>query len=290
MLKNINLKQLDWQSLLRMPRTWLIALAVAVAGLHLTILDQSHQPNLMSVSILMWMAIASLLWDKRENLLLSTNLFCTAFGATLILLVVLRSISPAGYHLTVSPLISGMGLVMMTAGVKGFRFYWKELFILLLLALYALFASMLHAIDLPTLTTKFGNLALLLTGFNAYREGVVIVLPTGSVEVYGACSGVESIILMFYVACLFFLLIPISHLQKLVCLITAVLIGFITNGLRVSLMAWLVAYSNREAFDYWHGDDGSLLFAMFSVGLFGLFCWFTCVRPIAESLNTGESD
>ena len=288
MLKNINLKQLDWPSLLQMPKTWLIALTFAVAGLHLTILDQSHQPNLMSVSILMWIAIASLLWDKRENLLLNTNLFCTAFGATLILLVVLRSISPAGYHLTVSPFISGVGLVMMSAGVKGFRFYWKELLILLLLALYALFTSILHAIDLPTLTAQFGNFALLLTGFNAYRDGVVIALPTGSVEVYGACSGVESIILMLYVACLFFLVIPISHLQKIVCLVLAVLIGFITNGLRVALMAFLVAYSNTEAFDYWHGDDGSMVFAMVSVGLFGLFCWFACVRPIAETVDSGE--
>ena len=288
MLKNINLKQLDWPSLLRMPRTWLIALGIAIAGLHLTILDQSHRPNLMSVSILMWMAIASLLWDKRENLLLKANLFCTAFGATLILLVVLRSASPAGYHLTVSPLISGIGLVLMTAGVQGFRFYWKELFILSLLALYQLFDSILYAIDLPTLTTKFSNLTLLLMGFNAYRDGVVIALPTGSVEVYGACSGVESIILMFYVACLFFLLIPISHLQKLVCLIVAMLLGFITNGLRVSLMAWLVAYANEEAFDYWHGDDGSLVFAIVSVGLFGLFCWFAYVRAIAETVDSGE--
>ena len=289
MLKNINLRQLDWPSLLQRPRTWLISLGIAIAGLHLTILDQSHRPNLMSVSILMWMAIASLLWDKRENLLLNANLFCTTFGATLILLVILRSVSPAGYHLTISPLISGIGLVLMAAGIEGFAFYWKELLILLLLALYQLFDNILYAIDLPVLTAKFSNLALLLAGFDAYRDGVVITLPTGSVEVYGACSGVESMILMFYVACLFFLLIPISHLQKLVCLIVAVLLGFITNGLRVSLMAWLVAYANEESFDYWHGDDGSLIFAMVSVGLLGLFCWFAYVRAIAEAVDNGEA-
>lgn len=287
-MQKLNLRQVDWFNLLQAPKFWLLLLTLALAVLHLTILDLSGQPNLMSVSILMWLAIASLLWDKRQQLVFKSDLFSTALGATMIALVLLRSISPAGYHLQVSPLISGSGLALIASGIKGLRSYWKELFILTLLALYSVFSAILDAIDLPTLTAQFGNFALLLGGFRTYRDGVVIALPTGKVEVYGACSGVESIILMLYVACLFFLLIPISRLQKLICLAAAVLLGFVVNGVRVALMAWLVAYSNEEAFKYWHGDDGSLIFAMISVGIFGFFCWFAYVRPLATTDDLKE--
>lgn len=270
------------------PKFWLVALTVALAALHLTILDLSGQPNLMSLSLLMWLAIASLLWDKRRDLKLNSGVFSGVFGATLIALVLLRSISPAGYHLYASPLMSAIGLALMASGIKGLRYYWKELFILTLLALYSQFSAILNAIDLPTLTAQFGNFALLLAGFPTYRDGVIIALPAGKVEVYGACSGVESIIFMLYVACLFLLLIPLVRRQKLICLGVAVLLGFVTNGVRVALMAWLVAYSNQEAFKYWHGEDGSLIFAIISVGIFGLFCWFAYVRHLVPTGNLQE--
>lgn len=282
-MQRVNLKQLDWLKLLQEPKSWLLALTLALALLHLIILDFSGQPNLMSVSILMWLAIASLLWDKRQSLNFNSGVFSSALGGTLIALVLLRSVSPGGYHLFVSPLISGIGLALMASGIKGLPSYWKELLILSLLALYSQFSAILNAIDLSTLTAQFGNFALLLGGFQAYRDGVTITLPTGRVEVYGACSGVESIMLMFYIACLFLLLIPIGRGQRLICLGVAVLLGFVINGVRVALMAWLVAYSNQEAFKYWHGDDGSLIFAIISVGIFGLFCWFAYVRPLAAT-------
>jgi cyanoexosortase A len=176
----------------------------------------------------------------------------------------------------------------MASGIKRLRFYWKELLILTLLALHNLFASFLQAIDLPLLTAKFGAFSLWLTGFNAYREGVIIALPTGKVEVYGACSGVESILLMVFIACLFLLLFPLSRLQQVVCLFLAACLGFAVNGVRVALMAILVAYSNQEAFKYWHGDDGSLIFAMIAVALFGLFCWFAYVRNFNSTSHSGD--
>ena len=45
---------------------------------------------------------------------------------------------------------------------------------------------------------------------------------------------------------------------------------FLVNGVRVALMAVLVALSDGEAFEYWHLGDGSLIFsaiAVFSLAL-----------------------
>ncbi|MEA5508851.1 cyanoexosortase A [Crocosphaera sp. UHCC 0190] len=279
---------MEWKSSLQEPRAWLGALGIALAGLQLTVLEFSKAPNLMSLSILVWLAIASLIWDKRDELKFHSSVFSSVFGATLIIFVLIRSLSPVGYHLTVSPLICGVGLALMASGFKGLSSYWKELTILALLASSSILTGILNAINLPQLTAKFSNGSLWTAGFKSYREGVSIILPTGRVEVYGSCSGVESILLMFFVGVLFLFIIPIKRIQQVICLSVAVFIGFITNAIRVSIMAVLVASSQREAFEYWHGDDGSLIFALISVLIFGVFCWFAYVRSLTLTSEIDE--
>lgn len=279
---------MDWLQDLQKPNYWLLAIAAGLAGLHLTILDRSDQPNLLAISILFWLAIASLVWDKRDSLKLDSGVFSSFFGASLIALVILRSLSPAGYHILISPFLSGLGLCLMASGVKRLYNYWKELLILGLLLLYPIFVGILKAVDLPIITAKFAASTLWITGFEAYREGLFIILPTGRVEVYEACSGVEAIILMLYVAILFLLMIPISKVQSFICIILASLLGFIINGIRVGLLAILVAYNHEQAFQYWHGGDGGFVFSMISVFLFGIFCWFAYVRKLSVASDAGE--
>lgn len=273
---------MDLLKQLQKPNYWLLALAAAIATLHLTLLDQAGDQNLLSISILLWLGIASLLWDKRSELKLESGIFSTVLGIILIAIVLSRSLSPAGYHLRVAPFVCGLALCLMASGVKQIHQYWKELLILSLLVLYPLFAGILTAIQLAILTSQFSAFSLWLAGFDVYREGVFISLPTGRVEVLDACAGTETLILMFNTAVLFLLLFPQKHIDKIICLIAAPLIGFLMNSLRVSLMTYLVAYSDQATFKYWHGEDGSLVFAMLSVLVFGIFCWFFYIRKLTS--------
>ncbi|GFE68551.1 cyanoexosortase A [Chroococcus sp. FPU101] len=281
---------MEWTRYLQKPTYWLLALGVALATLHLTILDRAGEPNLMSLSILLWLAIGSLLWDKRHNLHLESDLVSTLVGFSLIMLILCRGLAPTGYHLKISPFVSGFGLALMASGVKRLLDYWKELLILGLLVLYSPLANVLQAINLPLITAKASTFLLWLTGFKVYREGVFINLPTGKVEVYGACSGIDSILLMLCIAVLFFLLIPIKTIQRIVCIGLAIFLGFIVNAARVSLMAILVASRDMEAFDYWHGKDGSLIFSVIGVALFGLFCWLAYVRNMANLADSTKEE
>jgi cyanoexosortase A len=279
---------MEWTKYLQKPTYWLLALAVALALLHLTVLDRSDAPNLMSLSILLWLAIGSLLWDRRYDLKLESDPISTLVGFSLIVLILARGLAPSGYHLNLSPFVSAVGLALMASGVKRLLDYWKELLILGLLVLYTPVANFLQAIDLPLFTAKASTSILWLLGYQVYREGVTIDLPTGKVEVYGACSGIDSILLMLCIAILFFLLIPIEPLQRVVCLLLAGCLGFLINACRVALMAILVASRNTESFDYWHGDDGSLIFSVLAVGLFGVFCWFAYVRSLATLAHSNK--
>jgi cyanoexosortase A len=269
---------MNWLEKIRKPDYWLLGLASALVALHLTYLGQADQPNLMSLSILLWLGIASLVWDRRDRLKLESDVFSTFVGVSLIVLVLLRSMSPAGYHIRISPFIGAIGLCAIASGIKRLHDYWRELLILGLLVLYPVFSGVLKAVDLSTQTAQFSTFMLWVTGFNAYREGVTIFLPTGRVEVFGACSGIDSMILMLCIAVLFLLIVPLTRLQQFICIAIAVLLGFIVNSMRVSILAILVAYSQKAAFDYWHGGDGSFIFSMIMVFLLGTFCWWAFVR------------
>ncbi len=271
---------MDWLKQLQKPNYWLLALTATVAALHLTLLDLDGDQNLLSLSILLWLGVGSLLWDKRHDLKLDSDIFSTIIGILLMGIVLLRSMSPSGYQFFTSPFLSAVAVCLMASGVRQLHQYWKELSILGLLVLYPVFAAILTTIKLPILTAEFSTFALWVSGFDAYREGPFIELPTGKVEVLNSCAGTEVLILMISLAILFCLLFPVKKIDWLICLITAPIIGFIVNSLRIGLLALLVAYSDKETFNYWHGEDGSLVFSMISVVVFGLFCWFFYVRKI----------
>lgn len=260
------------------PRYWLLAIAATLVTLHLGLLSQADDSDLLGISILCWLAITSLICDKLDTLELKSNLFSSLLGISAIAYVLLRSLSPAGYHLRICPLISLIGLCLLASGIKELRNYWKELLALSLLIFISVLSILLKSINLPIITTQFSTFLLWITGSDAVREGVMIILPTGRVEVYGACSGIESIVQMFSIAVLFCLIIPLQKIAQIICLIIAIGLGFIVNAARVALMAVLVASSQLEAFEYWHGGDGSLIFSAIAVFLFAIFCWLAFMR------------
>jgi len=283
---------MDWLEKIQQPKYWLLAIAAALVSLHLTYLTQTDNSDLMSMSILLWLAIGSLVWDKMEKgegLKLESGVFASAIGIFLIVLVLVRSVSPAGYHLRISPFISIWGLCLLAGGFQGIRYYWKELVIGSLFFFYPVFTYLLQAINLPTITAQFSTFTLWAAGFQVYREGVIIFLPTGRVEVFGACSGVESILQMLNIAVLFLLLVPTTKLQKVICIIVAGLLGFAVNGVRVALLAVLVASRNMDAFEYWHGGSATFIFSIISVALFGVFCWLIFLRELTTNSDEEEA-
>lgn len=77
--------------------------------------------------------------------------------------------------------------------------------------------------------------------------------------------------------------------QKLFIPVVAATVGFVVNGIRVALMAVLVAKGDKGAFAYWHEGDGSLIFSLIAVALFFLFCWFLLWINKAKSQKVSES-
>lgn len=227
----------------------------------------------MSISLLCWGAVFSLLWEKRRTLNLESDLFSSLLGLFIVSFVLLRSwfITKYDSFFEFTPLLSGLGVALLASGVKGLGQYWRELAIIV--ALNTPLGFLTDRIDITTLTAKFSTSVLYYLGFAVSRQGIFIYLPTGSVEVVHGCSGIESIVQLLRLALLFLVIFPTGLAQKILVPVAAVLVAFLVNGVRIALMALLVASSNQEAFEYWHTGSGSQVYFLISTLLFGWFCY-----------------
>jgi len=235
------------------------------------------------MSFLFWTAVSSLIWEKRHKLNLESGIFSSFFGLSLIWLALLKSASLTsfGIFLYILPFIFALGFFLLASGFQGLKQYKGELLVLFFLSSSKVLSSWLTSTS--TLTAKFGAFILWYTGFEVSLTGDKIILPTGAVEVYSGCSGIELIFQLLGIGLLFILMFPQNWKHQTLVLIVAATLGFIVNGIRVALMAILVAKSQQEAFKYWHEGDGSLIFSLIAVLLFGLFCWFLLGQRQSQS-------
>lgn len=267
---------MNWFNSLKTPQTWILAIAAILAIQQVYLTDKFEQVELLGTSLLAWGASFFLIWEKRPNLSFQSNLFTKCFGLTLLALVFWKHFTLSEYEafLRLSPIISGIGLGLVASGFKGLKQYWQELLILCFPILSPAPAFLHEAIKIAPVTAVISGLLLWYLGFPVSREGVLLHLPTGSVEVGSGCSGLSVIMQLLGLAMLVLFMFPTNLKQKILVPLVAIFVGFTINCGRVALMAFLVAYSSPKSFEYWHFGEGSLIFSMIAVLIFGLICWF----------------
>jgi cyanoexosortase A len=267
------------------PQFWLVALAGGLIATHISLSwRQDAEFSQLSLSILAWGAVLSLLWDKHHKLNLESNLFSTVIGSILITFVLLRFALMTSFDSVFSflPFIAALGLALLASGFKGLRQYWPELLVILILnAPVSFFISRVGI--LAIYTTKFATAILTYLGVQFYNQGVYIIMANGkAVEVAAGCSGWETMFPLLKLSVLFLVMFPTKLIGKILVPIAAVAVSFVVNGARVAIMAILMGHSTREAFDYWHKGTGSQVFFLISALLFGIFCYFVSKQDEQE--------
>lgn len=263
---------------------WLKAVATCLTAIFLTLAWRIDDTDLLASALLFLAAVLSLLNERWKSLSFQTSLSSMIIGSLIVGFLLARSsATPSISFLLGFPLLGALALALLASGFKGIHQYKKELGILLFLALPRLILPLL--VD-PTLwTAKFSATALWYLGFPVIRDGLNIQINTGIVEVYPGCSGIDSMIHLLSLSGLYILMFACGWVQKILVAIAALIIAFIVNGFRVALMAYLVSISNDAAFDYWHEGDGSLIFSVIAVLIFGSLC-FILMRQGESAENT----
>lgn len=284
----MNKTEIEQFQMLKQPSSWLGAIALGLIIVNLAILwkigDQAH----LGMSVLFWLPVGSLIWEKRQELNLKSDPISSFIGAILIgfCLFTIPAI-PAKISgqldtydptLRLMPFVSGLGLALIASGIKGLKQYKSELIILFFLGIPKVIIGDLLKVDISPFTAKISAFLLWYTGHELVLEDVFIYLPGGSIKVYEGCSGLESMTYLLGLSVICLIMFPLARfnqrLHKILIISFAVATGFIVNVVRVALMAILAAAAKPDAFYYWHEGDGSLIFGMIAVGIFGLFYMF----------------
>jgi len=266
-------------SLLQNSKFWLLGIAGGLIALHLHVAwVMTHSIDQLTMSLLFWVAALRILWKERYTLSLESEVAATCLGLLLIAWVLIKNTSiysQTDILVQITPFFSALGLGLVASGFKGLKQYRRSLAIIFLISLPIATLSELidKLIGSTILVAKFSTFVLWYLGFQVQRQGVQVILPTGTVEVYSRCSGINLMLLIVQIAVLATLIFHLKHYQKILLPIIGALLAFIVNGLRVTLMAVLVANSNQTAFEYWHGEEGAQVFTTTCILIFGLFCY-----------------
>ncbi len=249
---------------------YLIGTVTGLAIVYLTLADRIGNESLFGNGCLFWGGCTYLLWQKRHEFSFGSDPLSSAIGLLMVALVLVKTVSlPTEAMLLAFPFISVLGITLLASGWRRLGQFKNALLILFFLGMPQLLIGTF--IDISIVTAKVSAFMLWYTGFDVVLRGVFIHLPGGSVEVYRGCSGLGNMLYMLGIAILFSIFLPISRSKQLFAIFVAVCVGFFINAIRVALLAILVANSTEAAFDYWHLGEGSLIFSMLTVMIFGCF-------------------
>lgn len=268
---------------------WLLGTAASLIIIHVTLANRLGDQSFLMLSFLFWFAASSLVWQKRDRLDLTSRFFPSFIGWLPIVILLIRSLSPPTLNfLGVYPFVAALGLGLLASGFTGLWQYREALVILFSLGVpKAIFEPL---IDISILTAKFATAVLWYFGQSVSRQGTVIALPEGAINVNSYCSGQDVMFYLLGLSVLALLMYPLSSCRKWLVPFVGVLVAFVVNGLRIVLMALLINAQKHQAFDYWHHGHGSLIFSFIAVTTFGLFYLFLLRQEPLIAQESTESN
>lgn len=177
-------------------------------------------------------------------------------------LLVVGSLGAENYISRTSLLIVFAGLIINFCGWSYFRvsiFAWLVLF--LMIPLPAIIANRI-VLPLQFLSSGLATGFMDLCGIPVYREGNIIFLPSITLEVAEACSGIRSLMAMITIAVAYGYLLESKPWRRVVLVISAVPIAVVANSLRVMASGVLGQYWGRDkAEGFFHLFSGLVIFS-----------------------------
>ena len=264
--------QLPSKAQLQSPSFWLLTIAGLLIALNW------HLAKYNSVYLIFWYAAFYITWSNRKTRYFDSDIFSTTIGLMLITWVLVRCILSDGNADVLShiyPLISILGVCLIASKISKINQYWREIIIVSLTGI-----PFLHIFDwlsptesISILDAKLSRFLLWYVGFDVHQADNIVFLPTGSIEILDRCSSFSLLWLMWQFCLVIYLCFSLKKTQKILLGFWATIIALVVNGVRLCLMAILVANSNDEAFEYWHGGSGAEIFTTIAILLFALVYW-----------------
>jgi len=245
-------------------------LLVLIAWLYVPILLRLAQqcwadPN-WSHGLIVPIFSAFVLWRQR-NYLASLSAHPSAWGVPLLcvaMAVLVLGVLGAELFLSrISLLLVLAGLIVLFFGWQCFRsvlFPWA--FLILMIPIPSIVLNHI-TFPLQILASKLAAALLAIVGVPVLREGNVIHLPSISLEVAEACSGIRSLLSLLTLAVIYGFLVEGRKSIRVLLGLAAIPIAVLANGLRIVGTGVLAQYWDpSKAQGFFHSFSGWLIFLL----------------------------
>ncbi len=279
-------KFLPWDSqIFRHKWFWLLVLTATLATIYLALLWRANDTAHLGMSILFFVAVYMVMEEQRSHLnltIFNSDLISQIVGGLIILWTLFNlPLSPEkdvfDPVLRLSPFLFAVGICLIASGFRLLKQYWQSLLILFFLGGPSVLAYWVKFNPSP-ITAQFAGAVLRNFNLEAEVNGIFILLnDTHLIEVYQGCSGLEAMTYLLGISVIMLILFPVQKFYRIITPFLAIIIGFVTNGLRVVAMSLLVQADQIASFKYWHEGEGSLIIGMIAIGVF-LFYYFLLIK------------
>ena len=181
------------------------------------------------------------------------------------------------------------GALQWLVGSRALRIALAPLtFLLIAIPLPAL---IVNAVTLPLqlVASRIAETSLMTAGFPVYRDGNLLMLPSVTLEVADACSGLRSLVSLLAIGALVAWADHRSIARRAAIVASAVPIAIVMNGLRIAATgAACELWSPRAAAGGWHTFAGWITFVVSVAVLMALSTIVRRLRDQPLPLNVAE--
>lgn len=182
--------------------------------------------------------------------------------------------------------LARISLIGVLAGTTLFLWGWAYLRILafplaFLLLMVPLPAIIFNQITFPLqlVASQAGELAISAAGVPVLREGNILQLPTRTLEVAEACSGIRSLVSLLMLSILLGYFTETRTVRRIIIALATIPIAIMANALRVAGTGLASEWISAAAADgFFHSFSGWVVFVVACAGLLGVQRTLACDR------------
>ncbi len=171
------------------------------------------------------------------------------------------------------------GIAMALTGLRGFRYLWVPILLLLLAIPLPRFIYNNFSSELQLLSSQLGVLMLRLMDVSVFLEGNVIDLGHFQMQVVEACDGLRYLFPMMTLGLIVAYFFRGRWWQRVAVFLAAIPITIIMNSARIAMIGWFAERGNTAlAQGLLHDVQGWVMFMLSSALLLGIVWLFWRAR------------
>jgi exosortase len=229
-------------------------------------------------------------WQRRDALLATPRvpnlwgLFLVVFAA---LLSVGATLGAELFTARISFVIGLFGVVLYLGGTRWTKILLFPFFLLLfMIPIPAIVYSQL-TLRLQLLASELGEALITMMGIPVLREGNTLVLPSQTLDIAEACSGIRSLLSLLFMAAIYAYFFDKKVWMRWALLAATIPIAIGANGVRVGLTGLLSEINTKLATGAYHETEGYIVFV---VALAALLATHWTINFVANKLTAKKTN